>query len=221
MAGADDHLIMNSIIHAGLRRDLARLEVVTSHPMGDVQRRAVCDFVPWMTMYLHHHHVGEDEGMWPRVLAKRPDLAPLAGINGAEHQQIVEASGRLEGAAAALAASGSEDDRQALADAVQAMATATIPHLDHEEAESAPVVGSVLDEDDWAYLEKNYYRKGMPFRDVGMALMWMVDDLDPHRAECVHQQIPGPIGWVMSAMFGGRYDKAASQRWGRLAGTRR
>ncbi len=217
MATGTDHMAMNTVIHSALRRDLARLDAVLAESLPPDRRAAVCAFVPWLVRTVHHHHVGEDEGMWPRVVAKRPEAAELAAVNGAEHDAMVVASDRLVAAAAAYDADGSDANREALRAAVSEMAAVTLPHLDHEERESAPVVEATLDDDDWKYLEKNYYRKGMSMKDMGTSLMWMADDADPAGAAALHGQVPGPVMWFLGVTSGRGYDREAALRWGSMA----
>jgi hemerythrin-like domain-containing protein len=211
---------MNSVIHRALRRDLDRLETVTRDGMPDAQRAALCRHVGWMLDFLHHHHVGEDDGVWPRLLAKRPDLAPLVEEMGAEHAALAAASDRLREAADAYALDGSAGTRERLHGATVAMQEATLPHLDHEEREVIPLAVETFDADDWAYLSRNHFRKGLSFTDSGMSLMWDLDDLDPAYAAAVRSELPGPVLWLMTLVFGSRYDREAATRWGPLAGTR-
>lgn len=220
MATGTDHMAMNTVIHSALRRDLARLDAVLAGPLSPDRRAAVCAFVPWLARTVHHHHVGEDEGMWPRVLAKRPDAAELAATNGAEHDAMVVASNGMLAAAATYAADGSDANREALRAAVSEMARVTLPHLDHEERDSVPVVVAILDDADWKYLEKNYYRKGLSMKDMGTSLMWMADDADRAGAAALRSQVPGPVRWLIGVTSGRGYDRASALRWGPMAGRR-
>ncbi len=211
---------MNAVIHSALRRDLERLETVTRTGMPDAQRAALCRHVGWVLDFLHHHHVGEDEGVWPRLLAKRPDLAPVVDQMTTEHEALAAASDQLRAAADAYAADGSPEARARLHEATVEMQAATLPHLDHEEREVIPLAAEALDSEDWAYLSKNHFRKGLSFSDSATSLMWDLDDATPEHATAVRSEVPGPVLWLMSAIFGGRYDRAATTRWGALAGTR-
>ncbi|MEZ5116196.1 MAG: hemerythrin domain-containing protein [Candidatus Nanopelagicales bacterium] len=214
------HTVMNTVIHDGLRRDLERMRQVLSGPVPDDQRVALCRFTPWLLAELHHHHIGEDEGIWPRVLAKAPDLQVLADQMESEHEVLAAAADRLRAAAAAYGEDGSDEKRAAMLAAVVAMQEATLPHLEHEETAAMPVVVEVLDDDDWAWLDKNYFRKGRSLADLGQVGTWFLDDLDPERAALVRTQIPAPLLWVLSLRYGSAYDRAAQRRWGTLAGTR-
>lgn len=214
------HNEMNAIIHHGLRRDLDRLESVLATPLSQAQREAVCDHVVWMLDYLHHHHVGEDEGVWPRTLAKRPDLQPMVDEMEAEHHALAEASDGLRAAAHDYRADGSDAARAAMADAVARMKAATLPHLEHEEEVAMPLVLETLDDDDWAYLEKHHFRAGLSLSQEAQIFMWLLDDLDERRATIAKSQVPRPVLWAFSAIYGSRYDRGAAQRWGQLAGQR-
>jgi hemerythrin-like domain-containing protein len=208
------HIDMNTIIHDALRRDLDRLDVVLRSPTADERRTALRDHVGWMLDVLHHHHVGEDDGVWPRVLAKRPDLQGMVDEMEAEHEALAAASDGLRAAAADYRASGSDANRETMAAALTHMKQATLPHLEHEEREAMPLVLDTLDDADWAYLEKNHFRKGMSFTDTGLYGMWLLDGLDERRQQVVRSAIPGPVLWIMQRLFGPRYRRTSALAWG-------
>lgn len=214
------HQHMNTVIHDSLRRDLDRVSRVLEAPLSDQQRAALCQHITWMLDYLHHHHVGEDDGVWPLTLAKRPDLQQLVDEMEAEHQALASASDRLRAASDAFAEDGSDAARQALASAVADMQATTLPHLEHEEKVAMPLVLETLDDSDWKNLEKNYFRKGISLPDSATMFMWLLDDLDDRRAAIVKTQAPAPLFWVLSRIAGPRYDRDATRRWGELAGVR-
>lgn len=209
------HDELNSIIHDALRRDLGRLQAVAEQPQPAARRAAVRDHGTWILDVLHHHHVGEDEGVWPRVLAKRPDLKPVVAEMESEHEALASASDTLRSTLVDYGEGRS--DESALRQAVEQMRAATLPHLDHEEQELMPIVLDTLDEADWKYLEKHHFRKGVSFADQSLTAMWWLDDLDESRVWAVRGTIPAPALWFMQRRYGPRYRSAAQSAWGSAA----
>ncbi len=81
---------MMGIVHGALRRDLERARQVAGtapYPTGR-QREALGRHVVWLMDFLHAHHTGEDEGLWPAVRAKNPAVQPLLASLEADHRQI-------------------------------------------------------------------------------------------------------------------------------------
>src|SRR5262249_28741066 len=67
------------IVHGALRRDLARIRMTLTaapYPQGR-QRTAIAALAVWMMDFLHHHHGGEDVGLWPAVRAKNAAAAQV------------------------------------------------------------------------------------------------------------------------------------------------
>jgi hypothetical protein len=65
---------MMGIVHGALRRDLLRThDALTAEPYPQGrQRQALGEHVVWMMEFLHAHHTGEDEGLWPLVRQQNP-----------------------------------------------------------------------------------------------------------------------------------------------------
>jgi hypothetical protein len=76
-------ITMNEIIHAAVRRDLARTEAaLRSFPDGDRSRaEAIKRAWDFLTQTLHDHHVGEDAHVWPY-------LRSLGGVDPALADQM-------------------------------------------------------------------------------------------------------------------------------------
>ncbi|MDX5453885.1 MAG: hemerythrin domain-containing protein, partial [Rhodococcus sp. (in: high G+C Gram-positive bacteria)] len=67
------------IVHSALRRDLTRAaQVLRTAPAPErTQRVALADHLVWMMQFLHLHHSGEDQGLWPLVRAVNPAAEAL------------------------------------------------------------------------------------------------------------------------------------------------
>ncbi len=75
------------LIHDAFRRELTliRKEIAKSGPGLGIQLRVNCLTV---CQGLHHHHTGEDTGMFPFLAEHHPELAPTLDRLRQEHQKI-------------------------------------------------------------------------------------------------------------------------------------
>src|SRR5215218_717888 len=84
---------MNRLFHAALRRDLERVigSLTASRHHSPTQRAALAEHVALVLDLLHHHHTGEDIGLWPLVRRRAPDLGSQLDMMEAEHASIAGA----------------------------------------------------------------------------------------------------------------------------------
>src|SRR5688572_33237859 len=85
---------MNRLFHAALRRDLERVIgslTVSRHP-SSAQRAALAEHAGLVLDLLHHHHTGEDIGLWPLVRRRAPTLSSQLDMIQAEHATVAGAS---------------------------------------------------------------------------------------------------------------------------------
>ena len=78
------------VVHRMFRRECARLpQLVASVPAGDLARaRTVAGHAREVLDMLHHHHVGEDELLWPRLSARTRFNADLLARMDSQHQGL-------------------------------------------------------------------------------------------------------------------------------------
>ena len=210
---------MNQLVHAGIRRDVDRIGQVAHQPLIPERREALARRVGWLVEFLHHHHTSEDEAIWPRAIRKRPELGRLVEAMEAEHRAMAAAADGLRDAADSYAADGSEPKRQALVDALEGMRNTCLPHLEHEETVAVPQLVQILDDEDWAQVDKRFHQ-GLGLKDLGWIAMWLLDDLDPVRVQFLRDQLPGPVFRFLTWRWWRPYDREASLAWGDLAGVR-
>jgi hemerythrin-like domain-containing protein len=210
---------MNQLVHAGLRRDVNRIREVAQQPLTSERREALARRVGWLVEFLHHHHTSEDEAIWPVAMRKQPQLSGLMKAMEAEHRVMSAAADTLRDAAAAYARDGSESRRQALVDAVEGVRNTCLPHLEHEETVAVPQLVQILDDREWAQVDKRF-RRGVSLKDLGWIVMWLLDDLDPADVHFLRGQLPGPVLLFLTWRWGRSYDREASLAWSDLAGVR-
>jgi len=134
------------IVHRMFRRECALLpQLVAAVPVGDVTRaRTIAEHVREVLDMLHHHHLGEDELLWPRLSTRTRFHADLLARMDSQHHALAVL---LEHVATALPAW-----RDAPAASTGAPLTALLEqishglneHFDEEEAGILPIVERVI-----------------------------------------------------------------------------
>ena len=125
------------IVHRMFRRECALLpQLVAAVAAGDVARaRTVAGHAREVLDMLHHHHLGEDELLWPRLSARTRFHADLLARMDSQHQGLAVL---LERAATALPAwqdAPTARTSTPLTAVLEQISTGLNEHFDEEEAE--------------------------------------------------------------------------------------
>jgi hypothetical protein len=161
---------MMYVAHFGFRRDLAAFAAAAA--VTPVEDRATWAALSarWslFATVLHHHHSGEDAGLWP-LLLERTDEADRAVLDAmeAEHGEIDPILMACEAGFAKLAAGGDADTRNALVVRLCAGRESLGRHLAHEETEAITIIQRVLDQADWDRLTEEHFEP----KDVSLPLL--------------------------------------------------
>jgi hypothetical protein len=206
---------MMAVVHRALTRDLERVDLaVTTQPYPRGRRReALGEHVAWLMRFLHEHHTGEDEGLWPLVRERNPGAAPLLESLEADHRAITPAAERLEAAGIRYAASSGEGERAELHNALQALNAVLIPHLEREVAEAMPVVSASITHADWYAWNQERNIKGKPLSELGFVGHWLVDGIDPEGYQLVVGEVPAVPRFILLRFFAGSYRRRADVLW--------
>ncbi|MGY1773279.1 hemerythrin domain-containing protein [Blastococcus sp. SYSU D00813] len=142
---------MNTV-HTFFRREF-RLAggVVRRVEEGDGRRaRVVADHVEFLTRTLHHHHTGEDEMIWPKLLERVPEeLAPIVRLMEAQHERVAEILAGIEEIRPRWAVTAGAADRDRLADLLDQAYAHLSEHLDAEEERLLPIIARNLTAEEW------------------------------------------------------------------------
>lgn len=207
-------LTMNRLIHAAVRRDLARLHAALgTAPDGDRARAADLERA---YAYLHaelvRHHEGEDTHIWP-MLAKVGVGQELLGAMQEEHHAM---SGALAGTSTAMkayAASGSAADAAAARAGVARTQEVVERHLGHEENELEPELQPHLESPEWRAVEKKL-RKAPP-GVAGNFFAWLTDGMSEPGRAYLRSVVPMPVVTILSRALGRRYRREIAPVWRR------
>jgi hemerythrin-like domain-containing protein len=134
------------IVHRMFRRECALLpRLVAAVAGGDIARaRTVARHAREVLDMLHHHHVGEDELLWPKLSARTRFHADLLARMDSQHQGLAML---LEHAATTFAAwqhAPTAPTSTALAALLEQLSAGLNEHFDEEEAAVLPIVERVI-----------------------------------------------------------------------------
>jgi iron-sulfur cluster repair protein YtfE (RIC family) len=207
---------MMGIVHSALRRDLTRTsDAVSGDPApGDDQRRAIAGHLVWMMSFLHRHHSGEDDGLWPLVRQRDPMASAVLDEMDADHTRIAP---QLESVAAAGKRYGSDSSpqaRESLLTAIVSLRAVLDPHLHREEEEAMPVVSRALTHAQWEAFNQEHYIKPKTTKELGQEGHWLIDSIDPAGYTVVVGNVPPIQRFVLLHVFAGPYERACAARWG-------
>lgn len=216
MARASDpaDMRMMGIVHGALARDLRRVrETLTSPPAPDtVQRRALGEHVAWLMEFLHTHHTGEDEGLWPAVRAANPGAGPLLDSLEADHRLIAPAATALRSAGERYATGDATAEE--LVAALDALSAELLPHLDREVADAMPVVSASLTQGEWHVIDQRYNIGPKSMSELGFEGHWLLDELDDEGREVVVHTVPAIPRFILLHGFARSYQRRMAAVWG-------
>lgn len=206
---------MMGIVHAALKRDLSRARDVLADepPPRGRQRTALGEHVSWMLEFLHAHHTGEDQGLWPVVRERSPGAAELMDSMEADHARIAPAADAAAKASAEFTATTTDAPRVALVDALDDLLVVLVPHLDREVAEAMPVVAASISDREWKDIEQRHFVKTKSTKELAMEGHWLLEDIDPEGYEVVVHTVPPVLRFVLVHGFGPAYRRRARARW--------
>ncbi|MFG1709682.1 hemerythrin domain-containing protein [Nonomuraea sp. M3C6] len=206
---------MMGIVHRALQRDLERTRAVLTaepYPRGR-RRRALGEHVGWMMDFLHEHHQGEDDRLWPLVRERNPAAAPLLDSLEADHRQIAPAIKALTAVGQRYAGTTTDQERTALVAALDALTQVLVPHLDREVAEGMPLVAASITHADWRAWDQAYNIKPKSLARLGMQGHWLLDGIDPEGYQIVVHQVPPEPRFILLRGFARRSRRQAATRW--------
>ncbi|MFF1920323.1 hemerythrin domain-containing protein [Streptomyces sp. NPDC058221] len=152
--GVDTHEMV--LIHRVLRREFGQLPRLFRAAAGDRARSKVIGaHAREMLTFLHTHHTGEDELLFP-LLRERAALDPeLMDRMDAQHTQVDDAVSAIASELPAWTAGADAATGERMAAHIDAMMPTLIEHLAEEEQEILPIVSVTLTQSEWDALGKH------------------------------------------------------------------
>jgi hypothetical protein len=191
-------------IHAGLRRDAARLQALAPQlERGNGGPGAAPRGWTTFRQTLQVHHAAEDDDLWPVLrshLTETEDLHQL-DLMVAEHRGLTAA---LQAVDAALASG------VGVTKAAQELGNVLGNHLDHEEQQVFPLLERHLSQGEWRrFLLTERRRRSV--RERPEFLTWVLDQASDQDTAAVLAELPRPAHLVYRRLLRPRYQ--AQRRW--------
>jgi hypothetical protein len=94
----------------------------------------VAGHIRLVNLVLHHHHTGEDEVLWPLLLARAPrDIEPVVHLMEGHHRGIESILAEIDALLGTWTGSAAREDGEALAEALEQLAVGLFEHMGLEE----------------------------------------------------------------------------------------
>ena len=183
-----------AIIHRTFRKtydDSARLVRAAAAPSpGRVTFLA--DHIDFALAMLHVHHEGEDELLYPKLIERVPDQAPMTEEVEHEHQLVGTALEAASAASAAWRQRPSAETAEALAAALDQLNAVTQRHLDDEEQKIVPLAAVTLTQQEWDTLGKHGVAQ-IPRNKRGIAFGMILEPLGEADRAFMKGVLPPPV----------------------------
>ena len=186
---------MMYLMHHAFRRDLRAFAAAAADTPVEARStwRALAERWTLFSQALHHHHSGEDAGLWP-LLVSRADADGRETLEAmeAEHAEIDPILTACAAGFERLAGHTDEDARCALAVRLVAARESLGRHLRHEECDAIALIQEHLTNEEWHALEEEHFKKGLSLQRLVTLVPWAL------------HEVPGPVRRDLFAQPGGR-----------------
>lgn len=202
-----------TIVHNGLRRDLARAHTALSEwPYPDpVQQAAIVNHLNWMIQFLHKHHHAEDDGLYPMVRQRAPKAAAILDAMDRDHHALAAAIDVVAQSGSEYAAS--DASRHSLLKAVDELAAVMLPHLQREEDEAMPIVSQSISKAEWEDWDRRFNLETRSLAERTFDGLWLMDGTDEADRDVVRALIPRPVAWTIETLKSRDYARRAYRCW--------
>ena len=200
-----------AIIHRTFRAgytESARL--VRAAPAPSPERVTfLADHIDFAIAALHIHHEGEDELLYPKLIERVPEQAPMTEEVEHEHQLVKTALDEASAACAAWRQRPSAETGEALAAALDQLNAVAQRHLDDEEQKIVPLAAVTLTQQEWDAVGKHGVAQ-IPRNKRGIAFGMILDPLDDTERTYMKRVLPRPVRILYPILIQRPWKKYAS-----------
>ncbi|MBU3063587.1 hemerythrin domain-containing protein [Nocardia sp. NEAU-G5] len=194
------------IVHRAFRRESRLLvDLVAAVAPGDTARAAViADHLRDYQLGLKNHHEGEDELLWPPLLARVDLEAEIVLRMEAQHERVAATLTRLDSAVPAWAAGAGADERDTLVAALADHRAVLLEHLDDEETTLLPLAAQHITEKEWGSLGEHLVAN-TPKLTLLTLFGLVLEEANPAERAALLSVLPAPVRGVWHIVGRPRY----------------
>jgi hemerythrin-like domain-containing protein len=194
------------VVHRVFRRETRLLmELVAAVAPGDTARaKVIADHFGDYRLGLKNHHEGEDELLWPPLLARVDLEADIVLRMQAQHERVEATLTRLDAAVPAWAATAGADERDTLVAALADHRAVLLEHLDDEEAALLPLAAEHITEKEWASLG-DHLVANTPKLTLLTLFGLVLEDANPAERATLLSALPAPVRAIWHIIGRPRY----------------
>ena len=192
------------VVHRVFRRESALMPaLIQAAPDGNTARAQVlADAFADYQLGLHLHHSGEDELVWPLLLARVDLEADMVLRMEAQHEVVAGTLAEASQHMRAWRSAPSAITAPPLVGALAENRDALLEHLHDEEEYILPIIEEHLTVAEWARLGQRFAEE-VPKDKMLFFLGMILEDADPSEREAMMANLPAPARFVWKA-FGQR-----------------
>ncbi|WP_020390704.1 hemerythrin domain-containing protein [Kribbella catacumbae] len=183
------------VVHRVFRREFRLLpDLVGQVAEGNTARSAVlAEHLTDLVAALHHHHLNEDELLWPPLLQRATLHTELVHRMKSQHEALSAVLDRIEQVLPTWAATAGKADGAELAAALRDVSSLLELHLGEEEQEVLPLAREHLSLEEWAEIGNRGASSIETKRKRLLFLGMILEDASEQERQSFLAKLPAPV----------------------------
>jgi hemerythrin-like domain-containing protein len=180
------------VVHTMFLREFGLMAaLVRGVTAGDTERaQIVAEHIELMNGILHHHHVGEDKHLWPRLLERGSgEAASVVHLMKDQHDSIGKTIDEIDGALGAWRSGAASGSGEALANSFDRLAQLLEEHTREEEERALPIIEKCITTTEWGTMVQEA-AAGIPQESLALVFGMMMYEGDPEVMELILSYMP-------------------------------
>jgi hemerythrin-like domain-containing protein len=186
------------VVHRVFRREVALMpRLIRNVRPGDTTRAAVvADHHRGYALGLHHHHTGEDQLIWPLLLARVDLEAELVLRMEQQHERVAAGLDEVAALLPEWERTADPATGEAIAEALESHQAALLEHLHDEETHLLPLIEEHLTVAEYGKLNERFAAE-TPKDKLLLFLGALLEEATPEEAADIMRNLPAPakLAW--------------------------